>query len=181
MVVIDLPHPRTGLRQSFPGYFFPITNWPAERMGAWALLGHYRSPGTFEDRLCEFHPCVGNGLSAAPFEANEASLLSKLLPFNLAGAIRGQLQDASGTACDPKRVQRTVLKTSATGAGHSGRLLLAVSRAAGVLSGRVVRRVGSWWRDASCGREAVRRRRAPHGRCWIPPQPHAHLSLALPG
>jgi hypothetical protein len=179
LVIIDLPDPRTGLRELFPHYFFLITNWPTERMGAWALLAHYRKRGTFEDRLGEFNACVGNGLSAAAFEANEAGLLLKLLAFNLAGIVRGELEDASGNGWDLKRVQQTVLKTGAKVARHSGRLLVDISRAAGVLWGRVLARVARWWRDVSWGRDRAGRRRGPRPHPWVPPPSHAHLSLVL--
>ena len=79
LVVIDLPDPKTGLRELFPHCFFLITNFSADAKGAWDLLEHYRNRGTFEDRLGEFNACVGNGLSAEAFEANETALLLKLL------------------------------------------------------------------------------------------------------
>ncbi len=78
LVVIDLPDPKTGLRELFPHCFFLITNFSADAKGAWDLLEHYRNRGTFEDRLGEFNACVGNGLSAEAFEANETALLLKL-------------------------------------------------------------------------------------------------------
>lgn len=193
LVVIDLPDPKTGLRKLFPHHFFLITNWPSERKDAWALLEHYRNRGTFEDRLGEFNACVGNGLSANAFEANEASLLVKLLAFNLAGIIRAELEAASGAGWDLKRVQRTVLKTGAKVAKHSGRLLVDISRAAGLLWERVLARVESWWgpggrsscgpyrygRDEAWGRDARGRRRGPRPRRWMPPPAHAHLSVVL--
>ena len=179
LVVVDLPDPKTGLRKLFPHHFFLITNWPPERMGAWDLLEHYRKRGTFEDRLGEFNACTGGGLSAGTFEANEANLLTRLLAFNLAGMIRGELEDASGTGWDLKRVQRTVLKTGAKVVKRSGRLLVDISRAAGLLWGRVLDRVSRWWRDASWGRDASGRRRGPRRRRWVPPPSHAHLSLVL--
>ena len=179
LVVVDLPDPKTGLRSLFPHHFFLVTNWSAERMDAWALVEHYRQRGTFEDRLGEFNACVAGGLSAAAFAANEANLLLKLLAFNLAGVIRGELEDASGIGWDLQRVQRTVLKTGARVAKHSGRLLVDLSRAAGVLWGRVLGRVARWWRDASWGHDAAGRRRGPHPHRWVPPPSHAHLSLVL--
>lgn len=179
LVVVDLPDPKTGLRKLFPHHFFLVTNWPAERMDAWALLEHYRRRGTFEDRLGEFNACVGGGLSAAAFDANETALLLKLLAFNLAGVVRGELEDASGTGWDLKRVQRTVLKTGARVAKHSGRLLVDISRAAGLLWGRVLGRIARWWRGASWGRDCAGRRRGPRPHRWVPPPSHAHLSLVL--
>ena len=179
LVVVDLPDAKTGLRQLFPRHFFLITNWRVDRKGAWALLEHYRNRGTFEDRLGEFNAVIGNGLSAGTFEANEAALLLKLLAFNLAGMIRGELEDASGTGWDLKRVQRTVLKTGARVVKHAGRLLVDVSRAAGMLWGRVLERVRRWWRDKGWGGDAAGRRRGPRPRRWIPPPGHAHLCLVL--
>jgi len=179
LVIIDLPDPKTGLRSLFPHHFFLVTNWSAERMDAWALLEHYRKRGTFEDRLGEFNACVGNGLSAAAFKANETALLLKLLAFNLAGVVRGELEDASGTGWDLKRVQQTVLKTGARVVKHSGRLLVDISRAAGVLWGRVLGRLARWWRDLSWGRDPAGRRRGPRPHRWVPPPSHAHLSLVL--
>lgn len=173
LVVVDLPDRKTGLRQLFPHYFFLITNWPPKRRGAWELLEHYRRRGTFEDRLGEFNGAIGNGLSAASFEANEASLLLKLLAFNLAGMIRGELEDSSGTGWDLKRVQQTVLKAGAHVTEHGRRLVVDVARAAGVLWARVLNRVSRWWRDARWGR------RCPRPRPWVPPPSHAHLSLVL--
>lgn len=179
LVVIDLPDPKTGLRNLFPHHFFLITNWSADRMDAWSLLEHYRQRGVFEDRLGEFNACVGNGLSAGAFETNETTLLLKLLAFNLAGVVRGELEDASGAGWDLKRVQRTVLKTGARVVKHSGRLLVDISRAAGVLWGNVLARVERWQCDPSWGRSADGRRRGPRPRRWIPPPAHAHLSLVL--
>ena len=114
-MVIDLPDAKTGLRELFPRYFFLVTNWPAAQRGGWELLEHYRRRGTFEDRLGEFNAAIGNGLSAGSFAANEASLLLKLLAFNLTGILRGELEGASGCGWDLKRVQHTVLKAGAAG------------------------------------------------------------------
>ena len=95
LVVIDLPDPKTGLRELFPRRFFLVTNWRHEQKDAWSLVEHYRGRGTFEDRLGEFNATIGNGLSAGSFEANETALLLKLLAFNLAGIVRGEMEDAT--------------------------------------------------------------------------------------
>jgi hypothetical protein len=184
LVVIDLPDRKTGLRELFPHHFFLVTNWPltgrssvkgwrVEQKGAWALLEHYRQRGTFEDRLGEFNGAIGSGLSAGSFAANEASLLLKLLAFNLAGMLRGELEDASGCGWDLKRVQQTVLKAGARVVEHGRRVLVDVARAAGVLWGRLLERVQRWWRDEAWGQRGPRRRR------WVAPPAHAHLGLVL--
>ena len=173
LVVIDLPDPKTGLRALFPHYFFLVTNWPVEQRSGWELVEHYRKRGTFEDRLGEFNGVIGNGLSAGSFAANEASLLLKLLAFNLAGMLRGELEDASGCGWDLKRVQQTVLKAGARVVEHGRRVLVDVARAAGVLWDRLLERVQRWWRDAAWGQRGPRRRR------WVAPPAHAHLCLVL--
>lgn len=173
LVVIDLPDPKTGLRDLFPHSFFLVTNWSAEQRSGWALVEHYRQRGTFEDRLGEFNAVIGNGLSAELFAANEASLLLKLLAYNLAGMLRGELEDASGTGWDLKRVQQTVLKAGARVVEHGRRVIVDVARAAGVLWDRLLDRVQRWWREEAWGQRGPRRRR------WMPPPRHAHLSLVL--
>ena len=133
---------------------------------------------------------IGPGLPADSFEANETSLLLKLLAFNLAGIIRGEMEDATGTGWDLKRVQQTVLKAGARVVEHGRRLIVDVARAAGVLWERLLGRIERWWRpdcrstgDAaarqSWGCDAARRRRGPQPRAWVPPPAHAHLHLVL--
>jgi len=173
LVVIDLPDRKTGLRDLFPHSFFLVTNWRAEQRSGWELVEHYRRRGTFEDRLGEFNAVIGNGLSAGSFAANEASLLLKLLAYNLAGMLRGELEDASGTGWDLKRVQQTVLKAGARVVEHGRRIIVDVARAAGVLWGRLLERVQRWWRDEAWGQRGPRRRR------WVAPPAHAHLCLVL--
>ncbi|MBK9127942.1 MAG: IS1380 family transposase [Phycisphaerales bacterium] len=173
LVVIDLPDPKTGMRELFPHHFFLVTNWRVEQRGGWELVEHYRKRGTFEDRLGEFNAAIGNGLSAGSFEANEASLLLKLLAFNLAGMLRGELEDASGCGWDLKRVQQTVLKAGARVVEHSRRVFVDVARAAGVLWERLLDRIACWWRADASGQRRPRRRR------WVPPPAHANLCLVL--
>jgi hypothetical protein len=173
LVVVDLPDPKTGLRALFPNSFFLVTNWTPEERTPWALLEHYRQRGTFEDRFGEFNAVIGPGLPAESFEANEASFLLKLLAFNLAGMVRGELEDASENGWDLKRVQQTVLKAGARVVKHGGRLMVDVAEAVGALWARLLRRVKRWWRDPAWGRLRPRPRR------WIPPPAHAHLGLVL--
>jgi hypothetical protein len=179
LVVTDLPDPKTGLRSLFPHHFFLVTNWRAEQREAWDLLEHYRRRGTFEDRFGEFNACVGPGLPAESFAANETALLLKLLAFNLAGMIRGELEDCSGCGWDLGRVQQTVLKAGARVVEHGRRIFVDVAKAAGVLWGRVLERVSRWWREEGWGRDASGRRRGPRPRAWVPPPSHAHLQLVL--
>ena len=173
LVIIDLPDPKTGLRQLFPDSFFLITNWRREERRAWALLEHYRRRGTFEDRFGEFNAAIGGGLPAGSFETNETTLLLQLLAFNLVGMVRGELEDGSENGWDVKRVQETVLRAGARVAKHGRRLMVDVAKAAGVLWGRVLDGVRRWWRDGAWGR--IR----PRPRPWVAPPRHAHLCLVL--
>jgi len=178
LVIVDLPDPKTGLRSLFPHYFFLLTNWRPGQRSPWDLLEHYRRRGTFEDRLGEFNAVIGSGLPAESFEVNEASVLLKLLAFNLAEMIRGELE-AGGTGWDLGRVQQTVLKVGARVVEHGRRIFVDVTKAAGVLWGRVLGRVQNWWQDPTWGRDAKGRRRGCRPRPWVPPPAHAHLCLVL--
>ena len=173
LVVIDLPDPKTGLRDLFPHHFFLVTNYPIEQRTSWSLVEHHRRRGTFEDRLGEFNACIGGGLSQDEFEANETTLLLKLLAYNLAGMLRGEMEDASPNGWDLKRLQQTVLKAGARVVKHSGRLIVDVALAAGMLWSGLLDRMHRWWRDPSWGR------RKPRPRRWIAPPSHAHLALVL--
>jgi hypothetical protein len=173
LVVIDLPDPKTGFRQLFPRYFFLVTNYVINQRHAWKLVEHYRQRGTFEDRLGEFNACVGAGLSQGNFAANETTLLLKLLAMNLAGMLRGEMEDVSPNGWDLKRLQQTVLKAGARVVTHGRRLIVDVAGAVGVLWETLLQRVKHWWSDESWGRSR------PRPRHWIPPPSHAHLSLVL--
>jgi len=140
---------------------------------------HYRKRGTFEDRFGEFNAVIGPGLPAGTFEANETALLLKLLAFNFAGMIRGELEDSSGNGWDLKRVQQTVLKAGARVAEHGRRVFVDVAKAAGVLWGRLLERVRRWWHDETWGRDGAGRRRGGRARPWVAPPGHAHLCLVL--
>ena len=157
----------------FPHYFFLITNWPVRQRTPWQLVEHYRKRGTFEDRLGEFNDAIGGGLSADSFAANEASLLLKMLAFNLAGIVRAQLEQTSPNGWDLRRVQQTVLKAGARVSRHAGRLVVDLAAAVGRLWGRVLDGIRCWWRDAKWGRNGPKPLR------WVPPPEHAHLRLVL--
>ncbi len=182
LVVRDRPDRKPGLRDLFPHAFFLLTNGRPEQKGSWALWEHYRPRGPFEDRLGAFNGAIGNGLSAGSFAAHAASLLLKLLAFNLAGMRRGALEDASGCGGDLRRVPQTGLKAGARVVEQGRRVLVDVARAAGVLWERRRARIERWGlprrlptgpRGAVCvwGRSRPRR--------WMPPPRQAHLCLVL--
>jgi hypothetical protein len=173
LVVIDLPDPKTGMRDLVPHHFFLVTNYPIRQRSGWNLLEHYRNRGTFEDRLGEFNACVKPSLSQNRFESNEAALLLKMLAFNLAGMLRGEMEDASPNGWDLGRLQDTVLRAGARVTEHSRRLIVDVTRAAARLWDRLMPRLTSWWRDESWDQSKPRSRR------WIPPPSHAHVDLVL--
>lgn len=116
---------------------------------------------------------MGEALSQKSFAANETALLLKLLAFNLAGMLRGGMEDASPHGWDLRRLQRTVLKGRARLVKHGGRLMVDVARAVGVLWDKLVRRMRRRWRDPFWGRARPRSRR------WVPPPAHARLCLLL--
>ena len=89
LVVVDLPDPKTGLRQLFPHYFFLVTNWQAERRSAWGLVEHYRKRGTFEDRLGEFNAVKG-AVCANAGNPPRNSPFSRLPPGPRPGRINSQ-------------------------------------------------------------------------------------------
>lgn len=99
--------------------------------------------------------------------------------MNLAGMLRGELEDASGHGWDLHRVQQTVLRAGARISKHSQRLIVDISEAAGVLWGRLLERVRRWWRDPAWGRNAGGRSLGPRSRPWVAPPSHAHLHLVL--
>jgi hypothetical protein len=172
LVVIDRPD-ESGQRPLFPHSFFLVTNWRADQRTPWTLVEHYRGRGTFEDRFSEFNACVGDRLSQQTFAANEASLLLKLLAFNLAGIARGELEMATENGWDLKRVQQTVLRAAARVTKHSGRLVLNMAEAAGRFWQRLMARVERWWLHPDWGTGK------PRPRPWVPPPAHAHLTLVL--
>lgn len=178
LVIVDLPDPKTGMRQLFPRHFFLITNWPTNQRDGWSLLEHYRKRGTFEDRLGEFNSTIGPGLCARSFASNEAVLLLKLFAFNVAGILRGELEASAVTGWDLRRVQQTVLKAGARITTSSRRMFVHVARGPSRLWGRVLGRMKRWWLDTTWSRNASGQRRSPP-RPWVAPPAHAHLHLVL--
>lgn len=178
LVVIDLPGPKMGMRKLFPRHLFVVKNWRSAQRSGWDLVDHYRKRGTFEDRLGPFIAAFGNGLSAGSFAANEASLLPKLLAFNLAGMLRAELEDALGCGWDLRRVQQTVLKAGTRVVEHGRRVFVDLARAAGVLWERLLNRMQRWWSPRNIHAKRFRGR-PPHPRHCVPPPRHADLSLVL--
>ena len=173
LVIVDLPDAKTGQRQLVPHHFFLITNWSAAQRDACQLLDHYRQRGTFEDRLGEFNACGRGGLSQGSFAANETGLLLKLLAFNLAGILRGEMEATSPNGWDLKRLQQTVLKAGVRVSEHARRLIVDVACAAAMLWQRLLGRIERW----RC--ERIPRRRSRRRDQWKPPPAHAHRMLVL--
>lgn len=174
LVVVDRPDPKTGQLHLLPRYFFLVTNWPKSRRSGETILNHYRKRGTFEDRLGEFNAVVGPHLSSPGFEHNEAALLLALLAFNLTGMLRNELEQELGGCWDLGRFQRTVLRAGGRVVKHSRRAWLHIEQALGphwsVLTRCLARlRLDALWPAP----------RGPRPRTWIPPPPHAHLTLML--
>jgi hypothetical protein len=172
LVIVDQPDPKTGQLALFPRYFFLITNYPPEQLSAEAAVEHYRQRGTFEDRVGEFNQAVGPHLSSPDFAANEATFLLALLAFNLASFLRLELEDACGGGWSLTRFRDVVLKTGGRFVKRSRRLVLSIAGAAQKFWERLSRRLGRWKFPASLPPPTGPRRRE-----WMPPPPHAHLTL----
>lgn len=174
LVILDQPDPKTGQLFLEPDYFFLVSGWPEEEMGAVASLEHYRGRGTFEDRLGEFNQALGIQLSSPEFYENEATLLLGLLAFNLANLLRIELEDTLGGCWDLGRFRDYVLKAGGRVAKHSRRLLMHLAQAVVGFWRRLVERIAGW-------RLAPRfpLPRGPTIGVWRPPPRHAHLSEVL--
>lgn len=171
LVMIDLPDPKTGMRDLFPHYFFLVTNWREEQRGGWALVEHYRKRGTFEDRLGEFQQAIGPHLSHAEFQENETVLRLALLAFNLASTLRIEYEAAAGSCFDLARFQRDVLKAGARITKHARRLIVHVARVVRPFWEELVTCLRRWRLPPSYPTP-----RGPQRRDWMPPPRHAFLS-----
>lgn len=174
LVVIDKPDPRTGQLDLQPRCFFLITNWPMTLRSGEALLAHYRKRGTFEDRLGEFNEVIGPHLSSPEFAENEVTMLMAMLAFNLATMLRNEFEDALGGCWDLGRFQQSVLRASGRVIKHARRLKLHIEQSVGsfweVMTKQIAQlRLASRWAKPKGARR----------RSYVPPPPHAHLSLVL--
>jgi hypothetical protein len=172
LVVVDRPDPITGQLALWPNIFFLVTNWTQAQRSGDELLEHYRGRGTFEDRFTEIKNSIRPSLSSPRFVENEATFLLALLAHNLLGMTRGMLEDETGSGWDVERVRNTMLKTGGRIVKHSRRLVLAVSSA-------VVPIWNLFYRALSRLRVRASKTRPKRRSAWVPPPPHAHLSLVL--
>lgn len=175
LVVIDFPVSIT--RQLFvePDYFFLLTNWDEKEKDGAACPAHYRSRGTFEDRLSEFNQALGTQLSSPEFRENEATFLLCLLAFNLSNMLRGELESSLGGCWDLTRFRNYVLKSGARVTKHSRRLLVYLAQAVTGFWERLAARIRAW--------RLADRFPAPHGptrRPWQEPPRHAFVVEVVP-
>lgn len=173
LVIVDRPDPKSGQLDLEPDYFFLVTNWREEERTGEQVLEHYRGRGTFEDRLGEFRAAVRPSLSSPKFHENEALLLLSLAAYNLASMLREECETARGGCWDLQRFQNSVLKAGGKVVKHSRQIIVTVARA-----------VAPFWQTLreQLARWTVPERWRPHGpvrRDWMPPPPHAHLTLVL--
>lgn len=175
LVVVDEPRAH-GQLDLGPRYFFLVTNLPPERFDAPELLALYRQRGTFEDRLGEWN-AAGVNLSQDTFRKNEATLLLSLLAFNLAEALRGEMESArdlredapatpAGVGMDLERFRAVVLRCGARVVKGGRRLWFDVAE-------------GVWvfWRVLSdrLGRLRACREFPTSRRGYVPAPAHAYL------
>lgn len=187
LVVVDKPQD-DGRLDFGPDYFFLVTNFTPERMGAWALLELYRQRGTFEDRLGEWN-ATKLRLPHESFRANEALLLLSLLAFNLAEALRAEFESAADPrdnppatpedgGCDLERLRRTVLRAGARVVKSGRRLWFDLASGVAPLWRALLGRIERWtaWRP---GKGATADRRAGARNGFMPAPSHAYTTLTL--
>ena len=174
LVVVDQPDPATGQLNLMPRYFFLVTNWNEQQRTAEQLLKHYRSRGTFEDRLGEFNQAIGIHLSSQSFSENECTMLMALLAFNLVGMVRNEHEDAQGSCTDLGRFQYQVLKAGALVIKHSRRVIVRVARAVQNFWERLSGQLSAWKLPARLQANSRANRRKLR-----PPPKHAHLIEVL--
>lgn len=173
LVVVDRPE-KSGQLKLIPDFFFLVTNRGENEKNADELLEHYRNRGTFEDRIGEFNQAIAARLSLPTFAENEALLLLALLAYNLLAILRGEMESTSENGWDLSRLQRTVLKAGARMVKGSRRIWFDVAAAVAPFWARLARRIRCWlWPDR------WKRPNQPKSREYMPPPPHAHLSLVL--
>jgi hypothetical protein len=173
LVVVDKPDSVSGQLQLMPRYFFLVTNWREDQRTADELLAHYRSRGTFEDRLGEFNAAIGPHLSSQPFKDNEATMLLGLLAFNLSSLCRNEIEDEVGGCWDLTRFQLFVLKVGGEIIKHSRRAILRIAESAEPLWSRLISRIERWELPEHFSQPAAKRR------AWMPPPAHANLTEVL--
>jgi len=173
LVVTDRPE-ASGQLKLIPDYFFLITNQEENMKDANVLLDHYRQRGTFEDRIGEFNQAIASRCSLPTFAENEAMLLLSLQAFNLLAILRGEMESASPNGWDLVRLQRTVLKAGARMVKGSRRIWFDLAAAVTPFWKRITRRMHRWIRPENWNPSPQ-----PKSRKYMPPPPHAHLSLVL--
>lgn len=173
LVVVDRPE-ASGQLKLIPDYFFLVTNREEKEKDADELLEHYRNRGTFEDRIGEFNHAIAARLSLPTFAENETLFLLALLAYNLLAILRGEMESTSPNGWDLSRLQRTVLKAGARMVKGGRRIWFDVAAAVAPFWKRLARRMRRWlWPDL------WKQPNQPKSREYMPPPPHAHLSLVL--
>ncbi len=173
LVVVDRPE-ASGQLKLIPDYFFLVTNYGENEKDPNELLEHYRRRGTFEDRIGEFNHAIAVRLSLPTFAENEATLLLALMAFNLLAILRGEIESTSPNGWDLSRLQKTVLKAGARMVKGGRRIWFDVSIAVAPFWERLYRKMRRWiWSDH------WKLPNPPNSRKYMPPPPHAHLSLVL--
>lgn len=170
LVIVDRPDPDTGCLPLFPHYFFLVTNWSAQVMPAENLLLRYRDRGTFEDRFSELIGALDLHLSCSAFDRNEATFFMHLLAFNLVNVARVEMERATGSGWDLRRVQQTVLKAAAR-VVYGSRQILFYLASASAAAWKVLLAALAGWKTAVP--------EPPRPRAYVPAPAHAHLTTTL--
>jgi hypothetical protein len=173
LVVTDRPEP-SGQLKLIPDYFFLVTNQGEYEKDASTLLDHYRQRGTFEDRIGEFNKAIAARLSQPSFEENEAMLLLSLQAFNLLTILRGEMESVSPNGWDLSRLQRTVLKAGARMVKGGRRIWFDLAAAVTPFWKSLASRMRCWVKPKNWDPSPQ-----PKSRKYMPPPPHAHLSVVF--
>jgi len=180
VVLIVVDEPGADGRLDFgPRHFILATNLPPEAFDAAALLELYRQRGTFEDRIGEWNSLRVN-LSQDTFLKNEAALLLSLLAFNLAEALRGEMESAKDTRDNPpatteeggwgmERFRSVVLRAGARVVKGGRRLWFDLAEGVAPLWQALLKRIGRL--------RQLKEARRPTRRGYVPPPKHAFLSM----
>ena len=119
---------------------------------------------------------IGPHLSSREFVENEVTMLLAMLAFNMTTILRNEFEAAVGGSWDLHRFQQSVLRAGGRVVKHARRVCLHIEQSVGSFWKVMTKRIGQL-RLASRWTTPLGARR----RVWVPPPPHAHLSLVLRG
>jgi len=181
VILVVSDKPVRGLLTLQPDYFFLRANWTKDSRSPQECLDHYRQRGTFEDRIGEWKG-MGVNLSLDTFDKNEATLLLSFLAYNLNEILRSETESAidprpnppyapEDSGWDMGRLRDVVLKAGSVLARGGRRLWFDLADGVAPFWQALLDRIKRW--------NPIPRKSAPRRIGFIPPVPHAFMSLNL--